>query len=515
MEQHGRGVYHRSRGASRRNRLAPRGVISIGFPVHRPPWSPTSRVPGSRPARRTPRSPPPRWLHLPAPRRPPSRPRALQKLLDRRRSNAPDLDRVATWLGTDRPLLLRGELQGPGGPPRFLDLRLRELHARLPGLQGADGALRRRALPGHRHPQRKVRRREGGLRHRRGHGPRTGIDYPVGTDSDFVVWEQYAVHAWPTSVLIDAQGQVRGRLQGRAGSGAAPALRPGGARRRTEEGVRRQRARGVPPSSAGGHRSRWPSPARCWRSPTAGWPSPTADTTASSSSTAPADCAAWSGSGLEGFSDGPAETASFRRPQGLAEREGQLYVADTENHAVRAGGPRAPVGWRPSPATAREGHRALSAAADARTVALRSPWDVAFLGDALWVAMAGSHQLWRLDVAHRRADSPAPGTGKRASSTDRSPPRSFAQPSGLASDGQAALRRRQRGQRHPGGRPRCGHRCGRWSVTGCSSSVTGTGRAASARLQHPLGPLARRAAASTSPTPSTGASAASRSTTAR
>ena len=34
---------------------------------------------------------------------------------------------------------------------------------------------------------------------------RHGIDYPVGTDSDFVVWEQYGVHAWPTTVLIDAQ----------------------------------------------------------------------------------------------------------------------------------------------------------------------------------------------------------------------------------------------------------------------------------------------------------------------
>src|SRR5262249_5373907 len=37
---------------------------------------------------------------------------ALQAPLDRRRPNAPDLDRVGTWLGTDRPLLLRDALRG-------------------------------------------------------------------------------------------------------------------------------------------------------------------------------------------------------------------------------------------------------------------------------------------------------------------------------------------------------------------------------------------------------------------
>jgi hypothetical protein len=46
----------------------------------------------------------------------------------------------------------------------------------------------------------------------------------------------------------------------------------------------------------------------------------------------------------------------------------------------------------------KKGNGQLAPSADARTVALRSPWDLAFVQDALWVAMAGSHQLWKVDV---------------------------------------------------------------------------------------------------------------------
>src|SRR5678815_2059395 len=35
---------------------------------------------------------------------------------------------------------------------------------------------------------------------------RHGVEHPVGTDSDMVVWEQYVIHGWPTSVLVDARG---------------------------------------------------------------------------------------------------------------------------------------------------------------------------------------------------------------------------------------------------------------------------------------------------------------------
>ena len=42
------------------------------------------------------------------------------------------------------------------------------------------------------------------------------------------------------------------------------------------------------------------------------------------------------GSGEEGFDDGDFKKATFNRPQGMCLDGETLYVADTENHAIRA-----------------------------------------------------------------------------------------------------------------------------------------------------------------------------------
>ena len=42
------------------------------------------------------------------------------------------------------------------------------------------------------------------------------------------------------------------------------------------------------------------------------------------------------GSGEEGFDDGDFKKATFNRPQGMYLNGETLYVADTENHAIRA-----------------------------------------------------------------------------------------------------------------------------------------------------------------------------------
>ena len=97
--------------------------------------------------------------------------------------------------------------------------------------------------------------------------------------------------------------------------------------------------------------------------------------------------------------DGAFEVAAFGGPQGLCWDGEQLWLADTQNHALRRidlrtrtvetvggtgrlGGGRFPVG--PAPA---------------RSVDLRSPWDVVREGQTLYVAMAGMHQIWALDLA--------------------------------------------------------------------------------------------------------------------
>jgi DNA-binding beta-propeller fold protein YncE len=44
---------------------------------------------------------------------------------------------------------------------------------------------------------------------------------------------------------------------------------------------------------------------------------------------------AFAGTGVAGFQDGPCSQAQFNEPGGLAAAEGKLYVADTNNHAIR------------------------------------------------------------------------------------------------------------------------------------------------------------------------------------
>jgi sugar lactone lactonase YvrE/thiol-disulfide isomerase/thioredoxin len=355
---------------------------------------------------------------------------ALQTLLDRRRPNAPDLDRVGTWLGTDRPLLFRDALRGrvvlldfwtsgcvncihgfpvlkaleqhfPGEPFQVIGIHSGKFDAEkeVPAIAEAMG--------------------------------RHGIDYPVGTDSDFVIWEQYGVHAWPTTVLIDAQGQVAVRFAGEADATQLTFY--------VQALLADARKKGF--AAAG--------PATFRRPPVASTGPlafPGKVLALSDGGLAVADTGHHRlllldgkgalrravGSGLEGFSDGPPETASFRRPQGLAERDGQLYVADTENHAIRrvdlASGKVETIAGN-----GRKGER-IAPSPDARSEALRSPWDVAFIGDALWVAMAGSHQLWQLDV---RSGALAAGAGDGQEGLLDGPlaTAQFAQPSGLATDG--------------------------------------------------------------------------------
>ena len=356
---------------------------------------------------------------------------SIRALLDRGHPRAPDLDRVGTWLGTDRPLLFRGALQGRVVLLDFWTSGcVNCLHA-LPVYRALEERFRGQPFQvvgihsGKFDAEKEVSAVAEAM-------ARNGIDHPVGTDSDHVVWDQYAIRGWPTAVLVDARGYAVAWFRGEPELGKLTAW--------VQAALDDGRARGV--LAAGPAEFRRPGPGE-----TGPLAFPGKVLALSGGGLAVADSghhrlllldAAGKlvravGSGLEGFSDGPADVASFRSPQGLAERDGALYVADTGNHAVRSvdllsGRVETLAG------TGRKGEGAIQPAADARTVSLRSPWDLTFLGDTLWIAMAGSHQLWRLDV---RSGALSAGAGSGREGLDDGPlaEATFAQPSGLATDG--------------------------------------------------------------------------------
>jgi sugar lactone lactonase YvrE len=116
----------------------------------------------------------------------------------------------------------------------------------------------------------------------------------------------------------------------------------------------------------------------------------------SRSGTLRADIVRVFGTGRPGLIDGAADVASFRGPQGLAVHDGRLYVGDRANHALRS------IDLATGEVTTIAGTGAMADGSTqvgpARQTALRSPWGMAAVGDGLYVAMAGSHQIWRFDI---------------------------------------------------------------------------------------------------------------------
>ena len=144
------------------------------------------------------------------------------------------------------------------------------------------------------------------------------------------------------------------------------------------------------------------------------------------------------GSGEEGFEDGSFEKARFNRPQGMYLDGEILYVADTENHAIRAVDLKSKE-VNTIAGTGKQMARmvAIPFSGPPRTTALSSPWDVIRIpGDSgLYIAMAGPHQIWRLDPTNDRIGVFA-GSGYENIQDGMPAEARFAQPSGLATDGE-------------------------------------------------------------------------------
>jgi hypothetical protein len=115
--------------------------------------------------------------------------------------------------------------------------------------------------------------------------------------------------------------------------------------------------------------------------------------------------------------------------------EGVLYVADTENHALRAVDLKE-KSVKTLAGTGQQGH-SYSSSGKGTATALNSPWDVIPIPGTkiLAIAMAGPHQIWRYDLTRGIVGHWA-GSGRENIVDGSLASAQFAQPSGLATDGQ-------------------------------------------------------------------------------
>jgi len=139
------------------------------------------------------------------------------------------------------------------------------------------------------------------------------------------------------------------------------------------------------------------------------------------------------GTGETGKADGSFTQAQFNHPQGVTLVGEILYVADTENHMIR----RVDLDMQQVETIAGTGEQAGMSQAPtwgaAREAALSSPWDVAYNNNRLFIAMAGTHQVYVLFL-DRKEIEPFAGTGHEGIVDETRDKAFFAQPNGLSLD---------------------------------------------------------------------------------
>ena len=138
------------------------------------------------------------------------------------------------------------------------------------------------------------------------------------------------------------------------------------------------------------------------------------------------------GSGEQGIRDGDFSSAQFNHPQGLALAGETLYVADTENHAIR----RVDLAGGAVETVAGSGQQAseFHIGGAGKEVELNSPWDLVHDDGWLYIAMAGFHQLWDMDLSTGEIQ-PIAGTGREGLLDGPVEYVWLAQPSGITTDG--------------------------------------------------------------------------------
>jgi thiol-disulfide isomerase/thioredoxin len=262
------------------------------------------------------------------------------------------------------------------------------------------------------------------------------IRHPVINDANQVLWTRFGVNVWPTLVLIDPQGQMRGAV---AGEGNAALVDQAigqliaDARR---AGVLNETPLKFEPEVERPHDAPLLYPGKITADPS-GKRLFITDTGHNRIVVTDLDgkLVATVGDGEPGLADGPFDKVRFNRPQGTRLVGEILYVADTENHAIRA----VDLAGRQVTTVAGNGRRggSISGRVPARETSLNSPWDILqdpASPETFYIAMAGLHQIWTWDRGSDRVAVWAGSGVENIVDGDRASA-AFAQPSGLATDG--------------------------------------------------------------------------------
>jgi thiol-disulfide isomerase/thioredoxin len=262
---------------------------------------------------------------------------------------------------------------------------------------------------------------------------RLDVRHPVISDNAHVIWDSYAVKAWPTLILVDPDGYIVREFQGEGHYELLDEM-IGQLSTLFREAGRLNVATdpfGMVDRGEKRHPISFPGKILCQ-----GDYLYIADSGHHRIVVAKQDGEVLEviGCGTPTSKDGGFHSACFSNPQGMAMWGGRLLVADSGNHQIRccdlekrfvstlagSGRIRLPEpGWRIEPAPVAD---------------LSSPWDLCALENYLFIAMAGLHQIWLFDLP-RDEVGPFAGSGIEDIQDGLLQQSALAQPSGLTTNG--------------------------------------------------------------------------------
>ncbi len=261
------------------------------------------------------------------------------------------------------------------------------------------------------------------------------IDHPVVVDEDMQIWNAYGVNSWPTFVVVGAGRHIDGSVAGEVSY------------RTLKHAISAQLKYDKAHHLLAAKPLVFPKRSREYSATGLAFPGKVlavgslkrlfiADTDHNRiiETTLPrhngvAKLIAIFGNGKKGRIDGAASKSEFNSPQGMALLGHTLYVADTNNHLIRAinlqnGMVKTVLGT---------GSEVFDFSGGGTGVeqGINSPWALAGDGHTLYIAMAGEHQVWRMNTKTMVASAFA-GSGYEGLQNGVGTSSEMAQPSGLA-----------------------------------------------------------------------------------
>jgi len=350
------------------------------------------------------------------------------------KTDAPDFPQGAEWFNTDKPLSLK-DLRGKlvlldfwtSGCINCIHIipDLKKLESEFPDELVIIGVHSAKFL------------NERGSESIRQAILKNDLEHPVINDKDFAVWDSYDASAWPTLVLIDPKGKIIGM---KTGEGVYKVFDPvistavneydkiGDILNRTPIKFALEKDK-ISKSllSFPGKITADPETSRIFISDTDNNRILILKVNKTDNK---AEVEEVIGNRKAGANDGAYSVAEFNKPQGLAYFNSKLYIADTENHLIR----EIDLGTKQVKTIAGTGEQSKEWGfinpGDARSTALNSPWDLIVIDGALYIAMAGPHQLWKMDLNTGKIGTYA-GSGRENITDGNFKSCALAQPSGI------------------------------------------------------------------------------------